>query len=471
MGKSNMMIPADPEIIEIDNISAELDISGNLALPLFLNGTRRVSLGNIRHLNAEMGPTTMRLNFKNVPDLTNRPYPGLCFCYCYGGDYAEVYGFLAPAEMTNGQKFVFFAVTDLGVFVHEAHHIGNNPAEDFKTYYPTYVHDYINMYDFTAFNEPVPFGDVEEVWTIDIKRTVVGLTSEIETVFTGSNHPGKRYVALVIVNDLFMRNGEQVIDSSIGYGMMNDSDFKNYPTNLQVLSGSLILNNRTGVLPVITTFTPDAIAGRTINEGGYDIGIVSLVVNEPVSGYYFTADANIPPPLPLPGVYAPTLNPPIPVWATSHFEGANLITNVGAKTVYLYVVNATNDVSLRASASVFLPEVMLDGKFQFGANPNLKTNSTLADGEHTYTVGQTAIGAGGVLSMITPHVGEAVTYTLTPTPGGGATNNNLFEIVNGILKFKAAAVDNDQHTYTVHVTATDESLLEVSSLFAIYLAT
>lgn len=429
-------VPPDINSISIDDLLPTVGVDGRLATPIVIEKNTRVDLGSIRNY-PEMGDTRFEIVVQGIPSVNDGPDRGLTLLWSQEEvSYQSEYGFpLHPCyEGTESVYIPLIMVTQTGAFVHDPR----------KTYAPRFIHDYDRVYDFYPFDNPVPFGDPSVEWTIAVMRSdAAGVaTFTITIAYTDSESVTHTYSIALFT----LASGAIVESFMLGEGW-RFSDNPPYPVNMELRGSLIFFLENSGVLPTIDTFTiPAAVSPSSL--GYWEVPVAATAsVGAPhtVEGFRLSL-SGAPTPLPLEGVFVA-----LPAAATFVAAYGNPPVQTGAHTFYLWAVSETGDVSLRASGNTFLCDVLIDGVTGGGYFPTVQ-----------YTVGQTAIVGGGVLSMRTPNGGDAITFAIAPAPSGG-DDGTLFEIVGGVLQFIDPAVVpphnggyHDQDSYTVYVTAEDE---------------
>jgi hypothetical protein len=435
---------AVPEIspIQVDTTESAVAPNGNFYEPLVLPRYGMISYGtnhtnSIKHYDA-LGSTSFEIDFKNVGNLM--PYPGGCFMFthdeCY--DYTD-HGFAITAGADN-QWIFLMAITQMGVFYQD----WSLPNEEWATkYVPKFVHDYQNLYDFKPWVGPgeIPWGDTTETWSIKKTRTVVDTTATETWYLKGDKHPGQEWSA----GPVTLISSSRTYCSS-GWGWAPDSDFTEVvPNELQIVGSRVILEDAGGTAPaapVGEALEPVGHAGVV----GWHTAFAEPLTAEGATGFacrwYNQA------PLPLPGVYTANPSPPVRYQQAAGHNAMEVSEALpGVNNLYVWAVNDQLTVGPGTTIPFYFMDITIDGSNQQGYVPQ---HSTVAH----YRPGQTAIVEGGVLSMFTPNVGDEITWTFG---NGGYEEEALFEMVNGILKFKVPAVRRDtvDGRYYISLRGTD----------------
>lgn len=392
------------DIAEFDSV---LLPDGSLPEPIVIGRYTRLRMEKLNHQDS-LGSTTYEVSYRGIA--RTGPFPGQCLMLAINDDRQyKNYGF----AVSENYYFYPIAVTQLGVFIH-----------DFtKTYNPQRVNDYVNNYDFYPWSAEVPFGDKTEVWTVRKIRSVTdGVATESYTI-TGSLHVGQTFTAgPVIFSDGFLAR-----EMAIGYPWEMEADFVDYPQALEVVGARLILNDAVGAVPTITSFTATPVSSPW-NEryfSGIDFQLLTLegtVAGPQTVNGYFSSMWGTPNPIPLANVFSPTSPGTIETIRNGQNNGPYA---PGPYNIYGWVSTDGLKVSARSEIEVYACDISLDGF--------ARTDEDEDTVGHKYTVGQTAIVRGGVLAALTPNPGQSFTWSLIEQ------GDQLWEIVNGVLRFKAPA--------------------------------
>lgn len=393
--------------LDIAEFDSTLLPDGSLPEPIVIGRYTRLRMEKLNHQDS-LGSTTYEVSYRGIA--RTGPFPGQCLMLAINDDRQyRSYGF----AVSENYYFYPIAVTQLGVFIH-----------DFtKTYNPQRVNDYVNNYDFYPWSADVPFGDKTEVWTVRKIRSVTdGVATESYTI-TGSLHVGQTFTA----GPITFSDGFLAREMAIGYPWELEADFVDYPQALEVMGARLILNDSVGATPTVTAFTVNPVAAFWNERLGYGVGagleVLSLTGNvagpQVVNGYYASMWGT-PNPVPLANVFSPTSPPLIEGIRNSQH---NVPSGPGLFDVYGWVSTDGLKVSARATAQSYAIDIAVDG---------FSTTSVDTVGHH-YTVGQTGITRGGVLTLLSPRPAQTVTWIVIPDA------DDIFEVVNGVLRFKAPA--------------------------------
>lgn len=403
----------------------------------------------IKHYDA-LGSTSFEIGLKNIGKLM--PYPGgsLMFTHQECDDYTD-FGF-AKTNGADNQYWFLMALTQMGVF-YQDWSLPND--EFFAKYVPQFIHDYQHMYDFMPWVGPgeVPWGDTTEIWKVKKTRVVVDTTATETWYLTGDKHPGQEWSAGPVEIPSSYRT-----HCSSGWGWAPDSDFADQvPIDMQIISTTIILEDAGGVAPeapVGESGTPVAHA----HYGGWHPTFAAPLTAVGATGFacrwYNQA------PLPLPGGYTAEPGPPSRYQQARGRNSMEVSEGLpGVNNLYVWAVNNDLTVGPETTIPFYFLDIAIDGSNQAGLVPE---HSVVAH----YRPGQTAIVEGGVLSMFTPNVGDNITWTFG---NGGYEEEALFEMVNGILRFKVPAVRRDtaDGRYYISLRGTDEHGLVADRSFNI----
>lgn len=449
--KNAEMIPSyRPVPLIVLTLPPEIGIDGRLEEPITLS-TRLTRINNTLY-NLNGYDTSVYLTLKGIPAYNpeqyhNKDYPGSQLFH--GGDWdARDYGFfywgpgssplggIRPGHTDNPEV----AITVKGLFWHD----------DRKTYTVNSLYDYKGAYDFYPWDVTPPFGDLDEEWEFCSKRRYDGDDVYLTISVTGSKHIGTTYtIPEILVSSAVSPSDSALENWDMGRPPTHSAHFLDFPLGMQLVAARLVFDNVSGVAPTIDTFTLTGPLSVTELTGRmWDPTTITIEASNAapgtVTGYYFSENPS-PVPLPIPNVFSAT--PP----TEKYFASSGIVGGIdtGLRTMYLWVCNDTMDVSTRGEAEVFLCDVTRNG------NPG----RGLLYMSDNYVVGETSASIPIHLGMVTPNVGDALTYTITSEAYRDETMHTApgtFTMVGDEIQLAVAPTDTSVKYYSCDVTVEDE---------------
>lgn len=431
--------------IDVVRFAATSAIDGQLSTAIQLGPYTRVDLDTIKWQPA-VGVCTTRVQLKGIPSVANRAWPGYLLEWLEDWNDNEFLIQSSPPRVGICQQ---------GVLVH---HEGQSYIRKNRL-------DVAGAYTFYPYtNGEPPFENMDEVWTIDVKMEKLN-PDRLTITVSGDLHPGISHVAGPIddatdFNTIWVGHTWEQRPRIEERILLCD-----FPINAQILGGRLILEESVGAVPVITAFTATdecSTQAARIEVGCKGVEALTMTATvagpQTITGYYVSFDDRTP--LPLPGVFnTPVININYTLMPNpDHGQHPDQFPE-GVWPMYCWAVSDGLKVSAAATANVKFCYIRLDGIV-----PELYPDQ--APPPWHYRIGETAIVEGGVLSLDTLYPGDDITYTIPPSADDG-----IFEIVNGVLKFKVAPTgppSENQSYYVVYVKAENEHGLYGCTRFIIY---